>query len=273
VARALRDELAEVQGKRPNPPRDDQEQESGLPETPGAAKQSGALDLVDSWDDTGPYPRTKDHATTTLTALGLSIARRAVPVIGVAIVVAIIALAIIWSLPAWWRDFGKDTPIILLLAFTGLAVFTWCLAQVVSAVRRPSAVASVKRRWVRALRRILATAILIPTAGTAYLEWSAYAQSSRAMYAVNARHGKWVDSAPPTRQEVEALIGRTADHPPLGDIGSRIEVTYRWTGVFRTYVLRAKYMRLRYDVRDPQAKPPEGEEGFDVLYWISDVLE
>src|SRR5262249_40687646 len=122
-----------------------------LPETPGAAKQSGELDLVDSWDDTGPYPRAKDHATTTLTALGLSIARRAVPVIGVAIVVAIIAFAVIWSLPKWWQDFGKDTPSILLLAFTGIAVFTWSLAQLVTAVRRQAAADSAKRRRVGVL--------------------------------------------------------------------------------------------------------------------------
>jgi hypothetical protein len=77
----------------------------------------------------------------------------------------------------------------------------------------------------------------------------------------------------PLRQEVETLIGRTPDNPPLGDIGSKIEVTYRWTGVFRNYVLRAKYQRLRYNMSDPGAQPAKGETGFDQLIWISDVLE
>jgi serine/threonine protein kinase len=268
----LADELAEIQGRTRRPSRENQEQEFQPPEVPTAAQEGGQLDLVDSWDDTGRYPRTKDHATTTLTASGLSIARRAVPVIGVAIVVTIIALAIIWSLPKWWRDFGKDTPSILLLALTGIAVFTWSLGQLVTAVRRHAAADSAKRRRVGVLRNALATAILLPTAGTAYLELSAYAQSRRALNAVNARQLKG-NSAPPTRKEVEALIGRTAEDLPAGTMPNPYDVTYRWKGVFRTYALGARYLPTGNNMRDPRASPAEGEGESDTLDTIIDVLE
>jgi serine/threonine protein kinase len=259
VARALRDELAEVQGRRPDSPGDDPDEEIQDPEPRPPAPGQGS-DIVE-WDVLAPRPKDAD-ATTILGTLGRSLGRWARPVSGVAIAVvamavAVIAVATMSAIRTTWRDFGDDAPIVLLLGFAGLAVSSWIMARLVTAVRRQGMARPAKPRWVVLLRNALATAILLPTAVTASLEWSAYAQSGRALRAVTARH-KWVDSAPPTRQEVEALIGRTADHPPPGDIGSWIEVTYRWTGVFRTYVLRAKYMRLGYDY---------------LLYWISDVLE
>jgi hypothetical protein len=205
--------------------------------------------------------------------MGLSIARRALPVIGVAMVVATIASAMISPILTWWQEHREDAPSILLLAFTGIAVVVWSLARLVSAVRHQGVGRSSKRRWVGVVRNVLATAILIPTAGTAYLELSAYAQSSRALRAVNTRILKSINSPPPTRQEVETLIGRTAEDLSPVTFPVRFEVTYRWKGVFRTYALRAKYQRTRYNMRDPRAKPAEGEEGFDTLYWISDVLE
>ncbi|HKI19524.1 MAG TPA: serine/threonine-protein kinase [Isosphaeraceae bacterium] len=119
LVRMLADGLAEIQGRTRRPPRKDQGQEFRPPELPGAAKEGGQLDLVDSWDDADPYPCPKNHAAATLAASGLPIARRAVAVIGVAMAIVIIALALISSLPSWWRDFGKDTPSILLLAFAG----------------------------------------------------------------------------------------------------------------------------------------------------------
>jgi len=90
---------------------------------------------------------------------------------------------------------------------------------------------------------------------------------------VNARLAEWNDSARPTRQQIETLIGRTAEDLSLMTIPGWPEVTYRWKGVLRTYALRAKYRRMPNKMRDPRAKPAEGEEGFDTLYWISDVLE
>jgi serine/threonine protein kinase len=267
LARALREELAEAQG-RPGPSRDGQEQEFRPADPSQAAPPGSQLDMVDSWDDAGPFPRSKDGAATaTLAPWGLSIASRALPVFGVAMAVATIALALISSLPTWWRDFGEDTPSILLLAFTGIAVVNWGLAHLVIAVRRQAAADSAKRRRVGVLRDAVATAILLPAAGAAYLELSAYAQSRRALNAANAY------GAPRTRQEVETLIGRTAeDHSP-GTSPRQYEVTYRWRGAFRTYTLRAKYGRSRINMRDPYAKPAEGEEAFDTLYRIRDVLE
>jgi hypothetical protein len=260
-----------MQGKNPKRPRDDQQRQVQPPERPWAAPQAAQLDLVDSWDDAGPFPHAKDvAAAAALAPSSLSIARRALVFIGAAMGVATIAFAIISSLPRLWRDFGKDTTSNLLLAFTGVAVFTWCLAQLVTAVRRQAAPGSAKRTWSGAIRNALATAILLPTAGTAYLEWSAYAQSSRALNAVNV---KWNDSAPPTRQEVETLIGRTAEDVSPGAMSHQSAVTYRWRGVFRTYVLRAKYLWLRHNMGDPRAMPAKLEEGFETLYWISDVLE
>jgi hypothetical protein len=274
LVHVLADELAKIQGRGSRPLADHREQESQSPDSAGAAWHDGQLDLVDSWDDAGPIPRPKKGAATaTRPPLALSIARGALVVIGAAAVIAIVALALISSLPTWWREFGKDTPSILLLAFTtGIAVCTWSLAQLVTAVRHRAAAGSAKRPRVGFLRNVLATTMLLPTASTAYLEFSAHAQCRSAVNALNARQLKW-NTAAPTRQEVETLIGRTAEDLPTGTEPRPFEVTYRWKGVFRTYVLRAKYLRPRHNVRDPRAEPSPGEEGFDTLYSISDVLE
>jgi hypothetical protein len=271
VARALSEELAELQGRRPVSPGDDPIQD---PE----ARPPGPVHGSETVDGEVPAQKKEPEPTTILGRLGRLIERWARQVNGVAMAVvatavAAIAITTMSAIRATWRDFGDDAPIVLLLAFVGLAVFSWGLARLVTAVRRQGVARPAKRRWVVVLRNALATAILLPTAGTAYLELSAYAQSGFALRALNARVVKWIDSAPPMRHEVEALIGRTADTSSTGDIGSKIEVTYRWTGVLRTYVLRAKYQRLRYNMRDPRAKPAEGETGFDQLIWISDVLE
>ena len=272
LVRALTDVLAETQGRRRDPTVDDphEDLQDPGPRPPGPGR---GFEIVDE-DVPAPGPKAiTDEAIRTVSTSGPSIWRRALQVMGVATAVAVVAFATIWYIRSSWRNFGDDAPIILLLAFTGLAVFTWILVRLVNSLHGRGVEDAARRRWVAVLRNALATAILLPTAGTAYLEWSAYARSARALKAVNARHEKWIDSAPPTRQEVETLIGRTADDPPPGDVGSQIMVTYRWRGVFRTFALRAKYLRLRYNMRNPRAKPAEGEEGFDTLYWISDVLE
>jgi serine/threonine protein kinase len=274
LVRALADVLAEMQGRILKPSRVGQEQESRSPERGWAALQGSQLDLVDSWDDAGSFSRAKDVGeTATLATSGLSIVRRALAVTGAAMVIATIAVGTISALPTWWREFGQDTPSILLLAFTGIAVFTWSLSQLVIAVRRRGAGRSSKRSRAGVLRNVLATAILIPTAGTAYLELSVYAQSSRALRAVHTRLMESINSPPLMRQEVERLIGRTAEDPLPGTFPNQFEVAYRWRGVFRTFVLRAKYVKLRRNMGDPTAKPAEGEEGFDTLCWISEVLE
>jgi serine/threonine protein kinase len=260
LVRVLFDQLAEIQGKRPDRSADDPDEEipepAPRPPRPDPEIENG------NWDDPAPEPKG-----------GPTIWRQVLPVIGVAMVVAIVAFAMVSYLPSWRRDFGNDASIILLLAFAGLAVSTWVVAKLATIMRRWGAGGSTEGRTVGVLRNALATAILLPTAGTAYLEWSAYAQSARALKAVNARQVNWIDSAPPSRKEVETLIGRTAEDLWPGAIPGQFGVTYRWRGVFRTYVLRARYLRLRYDMRNPRAKPAEGEEGFDTLYWISDVLE
>ena len=188
-------------------------------------------------------------------------------------VVATIALAINSSLLTRWRDLGENAPIIFLLSFTGIAVATWSLARLVAAVRYRGVGRSSKRRWVGVVRDVMATAIFIPTAATAYLEFSAYAQSSAALRAVDTRLFKSTDGRPLTRLEVETLLKQESEPLPTGDLPGEIEVTYRWKGVFRTYTLRAKYVRSQQYIRYWPAKPPEEETRSYVLDWISDTLE
>jgi serine/threonine protein kinase len=270
LVRVLADGLAAIQGRTRRLSREDQEQELRPTELPGTAKEGNELDMVNPWDDADPYTRPKDHAATTPSAFALSIARRAVPVIGAAMAVVIIALALISSMPSWWRDFGPYTPSIFLLAFTGIAVFTWCLAQLVTAVRGQPATESPKRRRVGVLRNVMATAILLPTVGATYLEFSAYARSRRAVIALNARLEESTDGNRPTRREVEMLIGRTGEVLSTGMSSYQFEVTYRWKGIFRSYALRAAYLRQNI-LRDPRANP--SELGSELLFWITDVLE
>jgi serine/threonine protein kinase len=261
----LADELAGLQGRGTKPSRDDQEQESRPRDRALPASHGDELDPVDPWDDTGRFTRPKAPATRVTNApLALSIARVALAVIAGATVIAIVALALISSLPTWWREFGDDTPSIVLLAFTGIAVLTWCLAKLVTAVAR-RAVGSAKRRRVGLLRNTLATAVLLPTAGTAYLEMSAHAQCRHALNALNAQQEKGNHRAPITRHEVETLIGRTPEDTPTAIIPNQYEVIYRWKGVFRAYTLRARYLQAQTNMPDPRGNPA------DTLEWISDV--
>jgi hypothetical protein len=270
---ALADELAGLQGRGPRPSPGNHEQNSGPSDRSQAHSQEDDLDQVDSWDGARPFPRPKDHAATaSIATWDLRVARRALPVIGVTVVVAIIALALISSVPTWWREFGYDTPSIIILAFAGIAVFAWSLAQLVSAVRGQAAAAPVEQSRVGFFRNALATVILLPTLGMAYLELSAYAQCRRAMNALNAQQerGNFRDAI--TRHEVETLFGRTAVDVPSGIVPNQYEVTYRWRGVFRAYTLRARYLRTRNTMRDPRGNP-EGEGRLDTLDWIGDVPE
>jgi serine/threonine protein kinase len=270
----LAGELAKIQGRSTRPSANHPEQDSPSPEPPSAGQETGEHDLVDSWEDAGPTPRPKeDAAAATRPPLALLIARLSLLVFGGAAAIAIVALALISSLPTWWREFGDDTPSILLLAFAGMAVCIWSLAQLVTAVRRRAVEGSTKRRRLWFLRNTLATAILLPLAGTAYLELSAHAQCKRAMDAVNARYVKWMDKAPPTRQEVETVIGRTAEDLPAGKFLGQYEVSYRWRGVFRTYALQVRYQKVPESLPDPGAKPGEAEGRLDTLDWISDIVE
>jgi hypothetical protein len=187
--------------------------------------------------------------------------------------IAIIAMATISILPTVWRDLGEDRPIIvLLLAFAGIAVFTWSLGQLVTLMRRQAGAAPAKRRRVGVQRNFLATAILLAAGSAACAEWSAHLRSRLALNAVNARLERSSGISPLLREEVEMLIGRTAEDRSPGITSRELEATYRWRGVFRTYSLRARYMRAD-NPRDPRAKPDEGDGRFDRLDWISDVLE
>jgi hypothetical protein len=93
------------------------------------------------------------------------------------------------------------------------------------------------------------------------------------MNSVNAMHEKWLGIASPTRQEVETLIGRTADDISPGAIPGQFEATYRWKGVFRTHALRAKYSKQGRNFRNPRTEPAPGKEAVETLDWISDALE
>jgi serine/threonine protein kinase len=268
---ALADELAKIQGRGFRPSANHQEPGSRSPEPSRDTSQNGELDPVEPWDDVDPVPRPKDHAARAARPpLALSIARGALLVIGAVVVISIVALALISSLPTWWREFGNDTPNIALLAFAGIAVFTWCVGQLLAALRQQAAAGSPKRRRVRVLRNALATAILLPTAGTAYLELSAHAQCRHALNALNAQQEKGNYRAPITRHEVESLMGRTTEDLPTEIVPNQYEVTYRWKGVFRAYTLRARYVRTTNNMRLPRGNP-DGEGRLDTLDWIGDV--
>jgi serine/threonine protein kinase len=269
---ALADELAKIQGRGSRPSENHQEPGSRSPEPSRGTSQNGELDPVEPWDDVDPVPPPpKDRAAKANRApLALSIARGALLVIGAAAVIAIVALALISSLPTWWREFGDDTPSIVLLAFTGIAVFTWCLAKLVTAVRRRAVAGPAKRRRVGLLRNVLAIAVLLPTAGTAYLELSAHSQCRHALNALNAQQEKGNYRVPITRHEVETLIGRTTEDLPTEIVPSQYEVTYRWKGVFRAYTLRARYERTTNNMRDPRGSP-DGEGRLDTLDCIGDI--
>jgi hypothetical protein len=47
-----------------------------------------------------------------------------------------------------------------------------------------------------------------------------------------------------SKQEVERMIGRSADGPPVNE-GGESKVSYTWRGVFRTYHLGASYTQSR----------------------------
>jgi hypothetical protein len=271
LVRALAEGLAEIQGRSSRPATDRQEHGTGYLRPP-SAQAADALDLVDSWDDLDPYPRAKDAPSTTPASQGQSVARCAALVIGAAIVLAIGAWATISSLATWRREFGDDTPSVFLLAIAGIAVFTWCLAQLVTTVLRWTSAENSGPHRAGVLRKVLATAILLPTAGTAYLEISAQAQCRRAMNAVNARQLK-LNSASPTRQEVESLIGRKAEDFATATFPAQYNVAYRWRGVFRTYALGACYLRTSNTPRDPSSAQAERGEGSDTLQWIGGDLE
>jgi hypothetical protein len=66
------------------------------------------------------------------------------------------------------------------------------------------------------------------------------------------------------------LIGRTAEELSDGMTSYQFEVTYRWRGVFRSYGMRAAYLRQN-GMRDPRARP--SEEGSERLFLITDVPE
>jgi hypothetical protein len=244
VVSALTVELAEIQGrgKRPRSVADRQVQASRQAEPYRGHPSGGDFDLPDPLFDEDPPPHTKGTAATAAYAqITLSIARRALPVVGAAMVIAMVVLALISYLPGWY-EFGYDTPSILLLAFAGIAVITWSLAQVVTAVRRPTVASPKGPRLVGILRNALAIAILLPTAGTGYRQWSMYFEYRRAVNAVFSR----LEHRGPdllTREAVEGLLGRTAEDLSPGRTPRELKATYRWRGVLRTYALRAMYLR------------------------------
>jgi hypothetical protein len=261
LVHVLADELAKIQGRGSRPFADHGEQESESPDSGRTAWLDGPLDLVDSWDDADSFPRpTKGVARATRPPLVLLIACSVFVVIAAAATIAIVVLALISFLPTWWREFEAESPGLVLLAFTGIAVSAWSLAQLVTAVRHRAAAGFAKRPRVGFLRNLLATALLLPAASTAYLELSAHAQCRSAMNAVKARQLRG-NRAVPTRHEVETMIGRTAADLPTGTEPHPFKVTYRWRGVFRTYVLHAKYLGRRHNPRDT------------ILYSISDGFE
>jgi hypothetical protein len=262
LVRVLADELAEIQGRSPRPPFDDQ--------------QNGELDPADVWDEEGSFPRPKGHsARMPLAAWALLIARRSAPIVGAAMLIAATAAATIFSLPTSWRDL---VILILLLAMAGIAVFTWGLAQLVTAVRRPAETAFAKPRRVGVRRNVLGTAILIAASTVACVEWSAYLQAKRALSEVTAKlddrnstsSPNEYDSSLPKQQDVEALIGRPAEDwkPYPGGF----EVVYRWRGVFRTYAWRAVYRSAPNNPPNPGAALGQ-EKLSERLHWVSDVLE
>jgi hypothetical protein len=204
----------------------------------------------------------------------LMMACRALPIIGVGLFFAVIVWAVISAGEAsllHLRVLGDDVPRILLIAFAGIAVcIAVCirsLARLMTAARLRAARDFSKQPRVRGIRNAVASAIVLSISGFACVDLWAFALSRYAVHAVSSWQLNWT-KARPNRQVVETRIGRSADDVSLGIIPGEVDVTYRWRGIFRTYVLRAHYLR------PPNVPwPAEEEERLEKLGWINDVLE
>jgi serine/threonine protein kinase len=268
LVRTLLDYLAETQGRKPDESLDDPLREFRDAEPVPTEDRERKFEIVDSWDELSPLPWPR-HASR-----GWRIAERrnVVKVAGIVTAVALTAIAIASALPRLWQTFGQDTPIMLLLVLAGLAVFTWSLSRLLTAVSRERTAEPPKRRTKALMRNSVATVILLLVAGAAYLDWSAHAQARLALAAIRARaqdprHGL-------TRRQVEALIGRSADGPSTIDKTGTLRAFYRWKGVFRTEVLAAEYQRMDNSWKSSATTTSsEPDAGSDVLIWINGDLE
>ena len=170
LVRALVNELANIQGRGAGPSLGESEPERPTGERPRPGGPGGKFEIVDTEDL--PAPAAKEDAPPRIAgAFGRSIGWLVVPALGIATAVALAAVAIVNRIRSWWQDYSEEAPIIVLLAFAGLAVVTWGVARVLAAVRGDRGADTPEDRLVRLLRHAMATAILLVVSGIAYNEW------------------------------------------------------------------------------------------------------
>jgi serine/threonine protein kinase len=279
LVRALGDQLAEIQGRGPDASSNDPEHERGAPRRLPTAGRAKGFVIVDSQDGPVPTPQpAPDWAFVDSDPPPWWV--HAIPAIVLTAVVLIAAIALFVFMPTWWQSFGEEAPIVLLLAFTGLAVFTWGCAQVLAAMHRRRGPVSRRGRKVRLARNAVAASILVLATWAAYREFSAYAQSRRALNVIEMRRSRKTQDLFPrfdvgpslTRNELETLIGRTDEAPTVGNAArGTIRAAYRWPGAFRTYVLQVEYVDRH--PRSPVPRPTDPEPGSEPLWSINDVVE
>jgi hypothetical protein len=238
LVRTLGTQLAETQGRSPDPSLEDPT--AGLAEAELAPAHQGeeTFEIVAEWD--GPEPRhwAKDGAGASQSASWKSLLGWLVlKIVGTATGVLLAAIVLTSLLP-WLGRASPEDSIKILLVLAGLAVLTWVSERLLQALSGRH-MAPPKRGAAILLTTVIAAAALLVVTGTAFLECSAYMRAKWAELAVEARR-EAISPSRLRRQEVEELIGRAADEALSTNVG-RQTATYRWNGVFRSYALRIEY--------------------------------
>ena len=107
----------------------------------------------------------------------------------------------------------------------------------------PDAPPPVKSRRV-SLRAGIAFLVLVVLVVIGTIEWRANRAAGAALRAIESRMagaGDGDGADLPTRAEVERLIARRAVGTPAAATDGSLEAVYRWSGVFRSYEVRAYY--------------------------------
>ncbi len=271
LAGTLVDYLAQTQGKKLDHVFDGPLHELNDRALASTPDQAGKFEILDDGEfGLDPRTRAKYAIASRVAAWWSRLARPArTTIIALAATAGLAAIAV--TLAQWfWETFSADTPVVLLLAGSGLAVLGWCYSQILSALKRHVAGKRPMGRRLALLRNLLATTAVLAASGTLYIEWSAHAQANRALRAIAARR-KEKPQTPLTRAEVDALVRCAGENTDWTEHDGLQRATYRWKGVFRTYLLHADYTHFRSV--NGRWKPRNETTGSDVLAWINDVLE
>jgi hypothetical protein len=92
------------------------------------------------------------------------------------------------------------------------------------------------------VRNIIGLVLLVVIVTVGVLEYTAYQQYSTAVGKVD--DALFVKREDPTLDQVEAMVGRKADHELTKVSGAEKETTFTWRGVFRTHQMKAYFFDL-----------------------------